>query len=362
MRTCFLFFFWFIFISTNSIAQKKEFTLRSNGEYFLDRNYEYVQIDNGQEEGIQLGVIYDQNGQTRTAVLKGGTNGVLSLFQEKVKNGNTPQQKIKIEISRVVLTESYNSATKLYEGDIELKMKFYLLGKADPIALTDYLGSLSYRRSANRSNQVQFVVNSIFHKALEYFDSWQKIQSEGNPVLASKVKLKILDEIRENKTDTVFYNPENPLVWSDFKDSPPSLSDFNASIFTSFSIDESSIMVDGYLYHTVDIKTYMLPKQSWVKTPSDYGIAHERLHFDLVKIQVNKFKQKLLELALDPQFYTAEIYEAYLDALRELAKKQEQYDQETKNGLNPEQQKKWSNLIEHELKTSNENFKEKISK
>jgi hypothetical protein len=207
--------------------------------------------------------------------------------------------------------------------------------------LVDYSGSLNYRRTANRSDQIRYVVNGIFHKSLEFFESWEKAQNLGNPSLARSVRLEITDKRRNSTADTVFYDPERPLNWGDFKDSPQVTSKFNATIFASFSMAGTSTMENGTIVQGLDFKVYMLPKQSWVKHASEYGINHEQLHFDAVRIAVDRLIYRLENIELDPEFFQATLNEEYLDALRELSKIQELYDGQTQHGLDKIQQAKW---------------------
>lgn len=349
MRVAVLFFLCLV-LSTESIGQKVLYELISDGVVFSDRNYTYEEVLDQRVDKAQIGLLHDAHGEAHPVDIKGGiTSSLLELYNYKVNPSGSPFLKVQVIIKEIRLYDFLDKATNLYEGGVELTLGFYLIGTADPIFLTDYTGSLFYRRTANRSEKVRRVVNSIFHKAAAYFDEWEKSNNLGNPVLARNVKLKIHDLKKENTRDTVFYDRKRPLVWKDFRDVPNPVSKFNASIFTSFSMEGNAIMKDGQIEQTLSFKVYMLPAQSWVKSPSDYAINHEQLHFDLVRIEVDRLMDRLKKMELDAEFYGAKIHMAYLDALRKLNKLQEKYDSETQNGLNKGAQAKWERLIKNAL-------------
>jgi len=351
-----------LFLSIKVNGQKVLYELIPNEEIFSDRNYIYEEVLDQRADKTQIGLLHDALGQAIPVDIKSGiTRSLLEIYKGKVNPSDSAFLKIQVIIKELSLNDFLNEATNLYEGGVELKLGFYLIGTADPIFLTDYTGSLFYRRTANRSDKVRLVINSIFHKAAAYFDEWEKSHNLENPVLARNVKLKILDLKKETTRDTVFYDRSRPLVWEDFRDVPNPTSKFNASIFTSFSMEGNAIMKEGQIEQTLSFSVYMLPTQSWVKSPSDYAINHEQLHFDLVRIEVDRLIERLKKIELDAEFYGAKIHMAYLDALRELNKMQEKYDAETQHGLNQVPQTKWERLIKNALNGDWEELEKHLS-
>lgn len=350
MRILFLFVSCLMLYGNEAMGQEVVYDLNSNGEYFSTSEYQYIEVIDKRKDPSKIGEMFDAQGKKHAVKLKGSTEkDILELFQEKVKSNSNTLHRIQVHVKELELSERYNSATKLYEGGVQMKLSYFLVGRADPIPLVDYSGSLNYRRTANRSDQVRYVVNGIFHKSLEFFDSWERAQNLGNPSLARSVRLEITDRKRKSTSDTVFYDPERPLNWGDFKDSPQVTSKFNATIFASFSMAGTSVMENGTIVQGLDFKIYMLPKQSWVKHASDYGIVHEQLHFDAVRIAVDRLIYRLENIELDPEFFQATLNEEYLDALRELSKIQELYDGQTQHGLNEIQQAQWEARIKKAL-------------
>lgn len=351
MRIILMALFSFLLFSNESKGQDVVYELNSNGEYFSKSDYQYIEVIDKRSNASKIGEMYDSQGKKHAVKLNGSLEKeVLDLFQEKVKTNSNTFHRIQVHVTQLELKEKFNTTTKLYEGGIQLKLSYFLIGKADPIPLVDFSGSLNFRRTANRSDQIRNVVNGIFHKSLEFFDAWEKAQNLGNPSLARKVRLEITDKLRASSRDTVFYTPTRSLVWDDFRESPQVTNRFNAAIFTSFSMAGTSVVEEGTIVQGLDFKIYMLPKQSWVKTASDYGIAHEQLHFDLVRIAVDRLIHRLENMELDPEFFQATLNEEFLNALRELSKFQELYDKQTRHGLDTSQQAQWEKRIKNALK------------
>lgn len=340
-----------LFLSEPIVAQEILVTLAPNSETLSTSKYRYAKVIDVRSQKNGIGEIYDNDGQRHQIIIQGNLEQeVLELFSKKLITSGSPFYNIEVHVTRFELYEKRNKDTNLYEGDVKLGLSYFLQGLSEPIKLVDYAGALSYRRAANSNSRVKLVVNQVFYNAMDYFDSWIKAQEMDNPTLAQKVSLRIIDPIRPSKTDTVFYDPKRPLIWDDFNSSPTPLSRFNASIFTSFSIEGNAEIQGGELIQNVEFKVYMLPEQSWVRVQSDYAIRHEQLHFELVRIAVDRMIAKLKSMELEREFYDAKLHTEFLDALREVGKLQEAYDGDTRHGLDMGAQNTWDDWIIKGLK------------
>jgi len=352
----------FLYFSIPALSQEVLFNLTSDSEFIATSAYRYALVSDARPQKNTIGEVYDPAGQKRTVRIQGKLEQqVLNLFNKKLVSSGSPFYNVEVHVNLLELSEKLNKATNIFDGSVKLNLSYFLQGLSDPIKLVDYSGSLTYRRTKNNYNRVELVVNKVFYNAMDYFDDWINAHELNNPTLAQKVSLKIYDPIRTSKKDTVFYDPNRPLVWDDFKDSPTVPSRFNASIFTSFSIEGNAEILDGELIQTVEFKIYMLPEQSWVRTRSDYAISHEQLHFDLVRIAVDRMISKLGTMDLEREFYDAKLHTAFLDGLRELGKFQESYDGETRHGLDEKAQIKWSNWIERGLKGDYQELEKRLN-
>lgn len=350
MRLIFFAVISFVVFPSIGFSQQVFFQLKSDGEAISSSSYQYTTVKDLRTETGKIGSIYHSSGNLQEVVVAGNLETQLfKLLSDRLAAPEQALYNIEVRINSLTLDESLNRKTKRYEGQVKLELNFYIQGQANPIHLVDYAGAFSYQRSGANYARVQQIFNKVFFNAMDYFHDWIIANQLNHPALAQKVKLRIIDPIRAPKSDTLFYNPSRPLRWSDFKTTPSPSSRFNASIFASFSIEGNAEIVEGELIQNVEFKLYMLPYESWVRKPSDYGLAHEQLHFDLVRVAVDRMIVKLTSMELEWEFYDAKLHTAFLDAMRELGKLQEAYDGETRHGLDTQMQAKWKDWIEKGL-------------
>ena len=171
-----------------------------------------------------------------------------------------------------------------------------------------------------------------------------------NEKLAHSVKVMISDYRVDLQDDTVFYDPERPLAWTDFK-GRPRMGNFAASIFASIAYEGNSRLVDGAVEIDLFFKTYMLKSSSWVRgTNNAYGLNHEQRHFDIAQLITERLKIKLSKMTLLPHNFDREVSFEFLEAYREMNRLQEDYDRETSHGMNNAAQLRWDVRIDDELR------------
>jgi hypothetical protein len=101
---------------------------------------------------------------------------------------------------------------------------------------------------------------------------------------------------------------------------------------------------------TITLKTYVVRDASWVRAGRDeYTLNHEQRHFDVVKLVVERFKQKIKPGNLTVEDYNSIIQHEYLESWREMTRLQDQYDSETGHGINHASQAAWNQRIDEEL-------------
>lgn len=311
--------------------------------------YQIIEVLDHRIQKVSIGEVFERGGHKIPVTFKENLDQLAARFFRQNILPSDSAQEIQVRIFELELKENYNEEQELYEGEVQLGIGFFLKGNFDSESLVDYLGSTQYRRSGFRMDKVEEVVTKLFQNSLVYFDTWYNSQNLANRALAKSFRLDIIDSKQNSTEDKVYYDPARPLVWEDFKDRPSAISKNNATIFTSFSVQGISLMDSGSVVQTLEISVYMLPYQSWVKSPSDYGLNHEQRHFDVVRIVADRLIHKLKTMDLNLDFYQARINEAYLDAYREMNRLQEFYDKQTQNGLNKVEQENWNQLIDEAL-------------
>jgi hypothetical protein len=334
----------------SAVAQELKVTLRPNAKPLEVTGYEIKEVIDLRIDKNKLGEVHTLGGQKAKVVSsKALDQSALGFFSAGTKLVSNSPQNIQVKIYELKLSENKASGKSIYEGNIQLVIGFYKKENSETVLLTDYTASAQYRRSLNRVDMIENVVNRVFLNSLNYFDAWMKIQVMENRDLARTVRLEIIDEAKTSHQDTVYYDPKRPLIWPDFKDRPERGSSFNASIFTSFSIQGKSIVESGEIVQRLEIDVYMLPEQSWVKNSSNYALNHEQRHFDVVRIVADRLVHRLNQAELSPEWYEATINDLYFEAYREMNRFQEIYDKQTKHGMDTVAQERWNRMLDEAL-------------
>lgn len=297
-----------------------------------------------------IGEVHNLRGQKSKVIFQNAFDqSVLNFFNSSVQPIPGKPLPIQVRIYTLEVSEKTVSGSNIYEGNIELVIGFFKRENSEAVHLVDYTGSAQYRRSLNRMDMIENVVNRVFHNSLDYFDTWMKMQVMENRDLARSVRLEIIDTPKPSHSDTVYYTSKRPLVWTDFKEIPQRSSRFNASIFTSFSIQGKSMVESGQIVQRLELDVYMIPSQSWVKNPSDYSLNHEQRHFDVVRIVADRLVHRLNRAELSPEWYEATINDLYFEAYREMNRLQEIYDKQTRHGMDTAVQERWNRMIDDAL-------------
>ena len=333
------------------LAQDLQIHLRYDGDPMKGLGYQIKEVLDLRVSKQQIGQVHALGNVKRNIAFKAQLDQtVKNFFHSAIQQIEGSSQSIQVRIYEVKVSEKKASNNNLYEGDFQLVIGFYKMGIGEPVHLVDYNGSAQYKRSINRLDMIENVVNRVFKNSVSYFDTWMKLQVMENRHLARTVRLEIIDQVKPSHRDTVYYDVNRPLQWSDFRDKPQRSSRFNASIFTSFSMQGKSMIEAGEIVQRIEIDVYMLPEQSWVKNPSDYALNHEQRHFDVVRVVADRLITKLKNLDLDPDWYEATINDAFFDAYREMNRLQEIYDKQTRHGMDIQAQEEWNGLLDEALK------------
>lgn len=352
----------FLLSPNNMMGQEVLLKLHSGGNPALERNYKTEEVIDARAEK-SIGQIYDQERNRRTATYGGKLAAqTLALYNARVIPTQSPAYKFQLKIYKLNMKEVYQTAQKGYKGEIQLSLGFFLLGENEPVHLVDFNGKANYGRPANQMNNVETSIQRLFENSWEYFDAWLSSQYHSNRSLAKRVRLNILDPKRPSTKDTVFYDPERPLSWADFTESPNRTSSYNATIFSSFSIAGNASIQNGEIVQNIEIKVYMLPGQSWVKKADDYANNHEQRHFDLTRIAADRMIQRLKNIELEPTLFEATLNDIYLEAYREMNRFQELYDDQTNNGINKGIQSDWNQAIRKALAGEIESLEKLLDK
>lgn len=339
-----------ISLKTHLQAQEISFDLKGKALDMSERLFELVEVVDKRSNRTTLGKIYISSNQSTSSGFKGGfQEGFKQIFNSSVPKKGVPRH-IQLHILELALIEQ-RPGNAVVSGEVKIKFAYYLEGAFHPVHLVDYEAGINYRRSINRTDLVGEVLSQGIIKSVRFLNDWIKDQAANNRSLANSVRVKLINKDRVNPPDTVFYDPNQPISFRDFKDRPNVASRFNATIFTSLALEGSPFVQEGTIVLPLEVKVYMLPGSSWIKSggESEYTLNHEQRHFDITKIVGNRLSENLMQMDLNPDNYEGLVNDAFLDAFREMNRLQEIYDGQTRHGLDHLSQSRWNTIIKQAL-------------
>ncbi|MBC9931699.1 DUF922 domain-containing protein [Chitinophaga qingshengii] len=153
-------------------------------------------------------------------------------------------------------------------------------------------------------------------------------------------------------SDTIFYSSTRKLCWNDFQGKPSPAGPSAAVSYTSFSYEGASLVTHDTLKIRLTMEVFFIKSASWVRDDArdNYALMHEQLHFDITRLVVERFKQKLRQTALNRDDYDSVIQYQYLQSFQEMNRMQYAFDRDTHHGTNMAAQIRWRDKINLGLK------------
>jgi hypothetical protein len=286
----------------------------------------------------------------RQADLKDGAAKAIQQFINRNLVQNTSSRPVIISIKELKLIETGTSQGAV-NGHLSIDLSFGLKKDYGTLKLVEYKGGIKYTRPDNQADAAEQTLRHGIENALSWFNNWINKNADNDVRLAKKVEVKFTDYTEKPEGDTVYYSPNRPLTWNDFKEKAD-LGAFDAEVFTSIGYGEHASVQKGVIKLDIAIKVDMPKSDCLVKSKSenDYALNHEQRHFDIAKLVAEHFKQKILSQDLPADNYDGDIHVEYLETLRELHRMQTQYDNETHHGRNGAMQAQWDRNIDKQLK------------
>lgn len=287
---------------------------------------------------------------TEVTDLKGGPSAAISAYLMRNLRKNTALRAAVLGIRDMKLKE-----TALPDGSIEGNIRMYIsfgLKKDYGVApLTASLFAVRYVRSAENTLQPEGYIRGVIIKGLAYFDRWTKANAASDRRLAKNVRFTFSDYHESTEGDTIYYSAGRKLTWADFQWHNIFSSKYDALVIPGIGYDQEATISNGTINVGVSLKAYLPKSACWARFAGrdDYTLNHEQRHFDIAKIIIEQFKQKVLAAKLTPDTYEAFLNMQYLDSMRDMHTMQEAYDNETAHGLNRAAQEAWNNKIDKEL-------------
>ena len=151
--------------------------------------------------------------------------------------------------------------------------------------------------------------------------------------------------------DTIYYDRERKLDWTDFKGRPVAASPAAAITESGFGYKMSVQSRNKRTNVVITVFCYFNKQHSWVKEDMDnyYALLHEQHHYDITYINACLFVQKLKEARFNSGNYNYLVQKIHDESFNALDKMQGEYDGETSNGRINRKQKAWNKKIDRQL-------------
>ena len=166
----------------------------------------------------------------------------------------------------------------------------------------------------------------------------------------------IVHAFMENKkasggSDTIYYDFNRGLKWSDFKGKSDQNYFAGAVTASGFAFD-SQMNFDGTnMYLNIGVYTFFAKNDSWKKPEinSEYHLLHEQHHFDITRIGSEEFIGELKQAHFTKENYTALLTSIFNKVYKKNSDMQHLYDKETNHSINVAKQLEWNDKIAAEI-------------
>jgi hypothetical protein len=327
-------------------------TLHDEKLNFIPHEFYIADVADEREDRNTVASLLENNPDHSSAVkqidLKGGAVISIKNFLDRNLHRDTTLRPVMTTLKEFKITETGAPAGRV-TGHLAIVVSFSMQLSYNTVHLVDYTSGAHYDRPDSQPADAEAILRHGIEGALSYFNTWMNTQAETNALLAKKVKITFTDYTEKPEGDTIYYSPKRPLTWADFKDRPRE-NGFEAEIFTSLGYIERNEVVKGIVNVSMAIKVDLPKNDCWVKGDREaYTLNHEQRHFDIEKLAGEHFKQRLSAIDLPVDNFYGPINIEYLEALRDAAHMQKQYDTETQHGRNRPEQERWNEKIDKEL-------------
>lgn len=166
----------------------------------------------------------------------------------------------------------------------------------------------------------------------------------------------IVHAFTENKkardaSDTIYYDWDRDLKWTDFKGKPDTNFYGGAVTASGFAFDSQTSFDGKNIYLNIGVYTFFSKSESWKKPQinSSYHLMHEQHHFDITRIGAENFLRKIENAHFTKENYTALLSSLFDQVYKQNTDMQHEYDKETNHSINVDKQREWNDKISLEI-------------
>jgi hypothetical protein len=160
------------------------------------------------------------------------------------------------------------------------------------------------------------------------------------------------DKKAKDNSDTIYYDQNKNLRWSDFQGIPDEHHLGGAVTASGFAFDSDIRMTDNFIRINVGVYTFFSKKSSWKKPDinSAYHLLHEQHHFDITRLGAEEFVKEVANTNFSRENYQKLLVAIFDKVYNQSVELQRAYDTETDHSINREAQFRWNDKIEAEIK------------
>lgn len=156
----------------------------------------------------------------------------------------------------------------------------------------------------------------------------------------------ILSILIASVSDTILWEFDKELEWSDFQGEVPKDKGFKVAVSSVKIVVESREYYEGEIPDFI-AKSIFNKKKSWTTTNSDKSLLHERLHFDITEVYSRRIRCQLKALREAGEKDVNKYKAIYRKLLKEHGEAQKRYDNEVY--FSKTKQQEWVDRIAKEL-------------
>ncbi|MGV3502629.1 MAG: DUF922 domain-containing protein [Adhaeribacter sp.] len=324
--------------------------LRAQGPLFTPREFYISHIADERQDRKAVAMLVPSLGSTapQAVDLQGGGQAALAAFIRQSVPVNKSLRPVVLKLQQCQVKEKLLD-NGLVEGQLSLTLAFEVQAGGKTLLSLPYKSGARYQRQRQTAAPLAASLEQSLAGALRYFNTWINREAASSEKLARSLRLSFRDHTANEDPDTLFYHPARPLRWEDFR-AQPRPGPYAAAVFPSFSYEGRSRVADGILHLDLTMKVFVVRDASWVRFGRDaLTLNHEQRHFDIVKLVAERFKQQAQSKNLTVADYNSQLQYQFLESWRQMTALQEQYDRETRHGLDAAAQQRWNQQIDRDL-------------
>jgi hypothetical protein len=285
-----------------------------------------------------------KSGKPQQLSLKGGVKEYFTRYaNDVIKRDSSLYPAILVVKELSITDERFKNLGD--ETTMKFKLQVYSVYKNDTVEITHYSGQRLFRTGLGDKKDY----DSMLPRTVTLWPHVDNIFKEATETMATfckGVKVRVHTRSQGASPDSLFYNPQRPLSWDDYRGEAEAPDRMLSYIFINYDAD--AVYDKGYLVVDVDVSTVFLPKDSWVhgRMEKPETLAHDNYKFRLAYLHMLLLKKEIEGLNLTFDNYKTEIPAAYKKRNKQAQAEVMAYDKETGYGTRKKEQVRWQQTID----------------